>query len=141
MKRNTKIFITILFMILTFNPLELYYNTKIPSIYQQRIYFDKEVSSLNFKEFREKEKEVFRNKIYIIVFNNDLKINQQNTTVMIQNKFSENNWLLINEKKNTRGENIRNVIMLFGKKEYRSEVEVFESEIVIRFWHKNYYEK
>ena len=65
----------------------------------------------------------------------------QNTINIIQNRFSKNDWLFLNENKNTRGENTKNVIMLFEKKEYRSEVEVFSSEIVLRFWHKNYYGK
>lgn len=65
----------------------------------------------------------------------------QNTINIIRNRFSENDWLFLNENKNTRGEKTKNVIMLFEKKEYRSEVEVFSSEIVLRFWHKNYYGK
>lgn len=141
MKKNTKIIITILFMIFAFNPFELYYNARTPSIYQQRIYFDKEFSLLNLNEFREKEKEIFKNKTYIIVLENDTKMDYQNTINIIQNRFSENDWLFLNENKNTRGENTKNVIMLFEKKEYRSEVEVFSSEIVLRFWHKNYYGK
>lgn len=141
MKKNTKIIITILFMIFAFNPFELYYNARTPSIYQQRIYFDKEFSLLNLNEFREKEKEIFKNKTYIIVLENDTRMDYQNTINIIQNRFSENDWLFLNENKNTRGENTKNVIMLFEKKEYRSEVEVFSSEIVLRFWHKNYYGK
>lgn len=141
MKKNTKIIITILFMIFAFNPFELYYNARIPSIYQQRIYFDKEFSLLNLNEFREKEKEIFKNKTYIIVLENDTRMDYQNTINIIQNRFSKNDWLFLNENKNTRGENTKNVIMLFEKKEYRSEVEVFSSEIVLRFWHKNYYGK
>lgn len=141
MKKNTKIIITILFMIFAFNPFELYYNARTPSIYQQKIYFDKEFSLLNLNEFREKEKEIFKNKTYIIVLENDTRMDYQNTINIIQNRFSENDWLFLNENKNTRGENTKNVIMLFEKKEYRSEVEVFSSEIVLRFWHKNYYGK
>lgn len=141
MKKNTKIIITILFVIFAFNPFELYYNARTPSIYQQRIYFDKEFSLLNLNEFREKEKEIFKNKTYIIVLENDTRMDYQNTINIIQNRFSENDWLFLNENKNTRGENTKNVIMLFEKKEYRSEVEVFSSEIVLRFWHKNYYGK
>lgn len=141
MKKNTKIIITILFMIFAFNPFELYYNARTPSIYQQKIYFDKEFSLLNFNEFREKEKEIFKNKTYIIVLENDTRMDYQNTINIIQNRFSKNDWLFLNENKNTRGENTKNVIMLFEKKEYRSEVEVFSSEIVLRFWHKNYYGK
>lgn len=141
MKKNTKIIITILFMIFAFNPFELYYNARTPSIYQQRIYFDKEFSLLNLNEFREKEKEIFKNKTYIIVLENDTRMDYQNTINIIQNRFSENDWLFLNENKNTRGEKTKNVIMLFEKKEYRSEVEVFSSEIVLRFWHKNYYGK
>lgn len=141
MKKNTKIIITILFMIFAFNPFELYYNARTPSIYQQRIYFDKEFSLLNLNEFREKEKEIFKNKTYIIVLENDTKMDYQNTINIIRNRFSENDWLFLNENKNTRGEKTKNVIMLFEKKEYRSEVEVFSSEIVLRFWHKNYYGK
>lgn len=141
MKKNTKIIITILFMIFAFNPFELYYNARTPSIYQQRIYFDKEFSLLNLNEFREKEKEIFKNKTYIIVLENDIRMDYQNTINIIQNRFSKNDWLFLNENKNTRGENTKNVIMLFEKKEYRSEVEVFSSEIVLRFWHKNYYGK
>lgn len=141
MKKNTKIIITILFMIFAFNPFELYYNARTPSIYQQRIYFDKEFSLLNLNEFREKEKEIFKNKTYIIVLENDTRMDYQNTINIIQNRFSQNDWLFLNENKNTRGENTKNVIMLFEKKEYRSEVEVFSSEIVLRFWHKNYYGK
>ncbi|CDD10207.1 unknown [Phascolarctobacterium succinatutens CAG:287] len=141
MKKNTKIIITILFMIFAFNPFELYYNARTPSIYQQRIYFDKEFSLLNLNEFREKEKEIFKNKTYIIVLENDTRMDYQNTINIIQNRFSKNDWLFLNENKNTRGENTKNVIMLFEKKEYRSEVEVFSSEIVLRFWHKNYYGK
>lgn len=141
MKKNTKIIITILFMIFAFNPFELYYNARTPSIYQQRIYFDKEFSLLNLNEFREKEKEIFKNKTYIIVLENDTRMDYQNTINIIQNRFSKNDWLFLNENKNTRGGNTKNVIMLFEKKEYRSEVEVFSSEIVLRFWHKNYYGK
>lgn len=141
MKKNTKIIITILFMIFAFNPFELYYNARTPSIYQQRIYFDKEFSLLNLNEFREKEKEIFKNKTYIIVLENDTRMDYQNTINIIQNRFSKNDWLFLNENKNTRGEKTKNVIMLFEKKEYRSEVEVFSSEIVLRFWHKNYYGK
>lgn len=141
MKKNTKIIITILFMIFAFNPFELYYNARTPSIYQQKIYFDKEFSLLNLNEFREKEKEIFKNKTYIIVLENDTRMDYQNTINIIQNRFSKNDWLFLNENKNTRGENTKNVIMLFEKKEYRSEVEVFSSEIVLRFWHKNYYGK
>ena len=141
MKKNTKIIITILFMIFAFNPFELYYNARTPSIYQQRIYFDKEFSLLNLNEYREKEKEIFKNKTYIIVLENDTRMDYQNTINIIQNRFSKNDWLFLNENKNTRGENTKNVIMLFEKKEYRSEVEVFSSEIVLRFWHKNYYGK
>lgn len=141
MKKNTKIIITILFMIFAFNLFELYYNARTPSIYQQRIYFDKEFSLLNLNEFREKEKEIFKNKTYIIVLENDTRMDYQNTINIIQNRFSKNDWLFLNENKNTRGENTKNVIMLFEKKEYRSEVEVFSSEIVLRFWHKNYYGK
>ena len=141
MKKNTKIIITILFMIFAFNPFELYYNARTPSIYQQRIYFDKEFSLLNLNEFREKEKEIFKNKTYIIVLENDTRMDYQNTINIIQNRFSKNDWLFLNENKNTRGDNTKNVIMLFEKKEYRSEVEVFSSEIVLRFWHKNYYGK
>lgn len=141
MKKNTKIIITILFMIFAFNPFELYYNARTPSIYQQRIYFDKEFSLLNLNEFREKEKEIFKNKTYIIVLENDTRMDYQNTINIIQNRFFKNDWLFLNENKNTRGENTKNVIMLFEKKEYRSEVEVFSSEIVLRFWHKNYYGK
>ena len=141
MKKNTKIIITILFMIFAFNPFELYYNARTPSIYQQRIYFDKEFSLLNLNEFREKEKEIFKNKTYIIVLENDTRMDYQNTINIIQNRCSKNDWLFLNENKNTRGENTKNVIMLFEKKEYRSEVEVFSSEIVLRFWHKNYYGK
>lgn len=141
MKKNTKIIITILFMIFAFNPFELYYNARTPSIYQQRIYFDKEFSLLNLNEFREKEKGIFKNKTYIIVLENDTRMDYQNTINIIQNRFSKNDWLFLNENKNTRGENTKNVIMLFEKKEYRSEVEVFSSEIVLRFWHKNYYGK
>lgn len=141
MKKNTKIIITILFMIFAFNPFELYYNARTPSIYQQRIYFDKEFSLLNLNEFREKEKEIFKNKTYIIVLGNDTRMDYQNTINIIRNRFSENDWLFLNENKNTRGEKTKNVIMLFEKKEYRSEVEVFSSEIVLRFWHKNYYGK
>lgn len=141
MKKNTKIIITILFMIFAFNPFELYYNARTPSIYQQRIYFDKEFSLLNLNEFREKEKEIFKNKTYIIVLENDTRMDYQNTINIIQNRFSKNDWLFLNENKNTRGQNTKNVIMLFEKKEYRSEVEVFSSEIVLRFWHKNYYGK
>ena len=141
MKKNTKIIITILFMIFAFNPFELYYNARTPSIYQQRIYFDKEFSLLNLNEFREKEKEIFKNKTYIIVLENDTRMDYQNTINIIQNRFSKNDWLFLNENKNTRGENTKKVIMLFEKKEYRSEVEVFSSEIVLRFWHKNYYGK
>ena len=141
MKKNTKIIITILFMIFAFNPFELYYNARTPSIYQQRIYFDKEFSLLNLNEFREKEKEIFKNKTYIIVLGNDTRMDYQNTINIIQNRFSKNDWLFLNENKNTRGDNTKNVIMLFEKKEYRSEVEVFSSEIVLRFWHKNYYGK
>lgn len=141
MKKNTKIIITILFMIFAFNPFELYYNARTPSIYQQRIYFDKEFSLLNLNEFREKEKEIFKNKTYIIVLENDTRMDYQNTINIIQNRFSKNDWLFLNENKNTRGENTKNVIMLFEKKEYKSEVEVFSSEIVLRFWHKNYYGK
>ena len=141
MKKNTKIIITILFMIFAFNPFELYYNARTPSLYQQRIYFDKEFSLLNLNEFREKEKEIFKNKTYIIVLENDTRMDYQNTINIIQNRFSKNDWLFLNENKNTRGENTKNVIMLFEKKEYRSEVEVFSSEIVLRFWHKNYYGK
>lgn len=141
MKKNTKIIITILFMIFAFNPFELYYNARTPSIYQQRIYFDKEFSLLNLNEFREKEKEIFKNKTYIIVLENDTRMDYQNTINIIRNRFSENDWLFLNENKNTRGEKTKNVIMLFEKKEYRSEVEVFSSEIVLRFWHKNYYGK
>lgn len=141
MKKNTKIIITILFMIFAFNPFELYYNARTPSIYQQRIYFDKEFSLLNLNEFREKEKEIFKNKTYIIVLENDTRMDYQNTINIIQNRFSKNDWLFLNENNNTRGENTKNVIMLFEKKEYRSEVEVFSSEIVLRFWHKNYYGK
>ena len=141
MKKNTKIIITILFMIFAFNPFELYYNARTPSIYQQRIYFDKEFSLLNLNEFREKEKEIFKNKTYIIVLENDTRMDYQNTINIIQNRFSKNDWLFLNENKNTRGENTKNVIMLFEKKEYRSEVEVFSSEIVLRFWHKNYFGK
>lgn len=128
-------------MIFAFNPFELYYNARTPSIYQQRIYFDKEFSLLNLNEFREKEKEIFKNKTYIIVLENDTRMDYQNTINIIQNRFSKNDWLFLNENKNTRGENTKNVIMLFEKKEYRSEVEVFSSEIVLRFWHKNYYGK
>lgn len=128
-------------MIFAFNPFELYYNARTPSIYQQRIYFDKEFSLLNLNEFREKEKEIFKNKTYIIVLENDTRMDHQNTINIIQNRFSKNDWLFLNENKNTRGENTKNVIMLFEKKEYRSEVEVFSSEIVLRFWHKNYYGK
>lgn len=141
MKKNTKIIITILFMMFAFNPFELYYNARTPSIYQQRIYFDKEFSLLNLNEFREKEKEIFKNKTYIIVLENDTRMDYQNTINIIRNRFSENDWLFLNENKNTRGEKTKNVIMLFEKKEYRSEVEVFSSEIVLRFWHKNYYGK
>lgn len=141
MKKNTKIIITILFMIFAFNPFELYYNARTPSIYQQRIYFDKEFSLLNLNEFREKEKKIFKNKTYIIVLENDTRMDYQNTINIIRNRFSENDWLFLNENKNTRGEKTKNVIMLFEKKEYRSEVEVFSSEIVLRFWHKNYYGK
>lgn len=141
MKKNTKIIITILFMIFAFNPFELYYNARTPSIYQQRIYFDKEFSLLNLNEFREREKEFFKNKTYIIVLENDTRMDYQNTINIIRNRFSENDWLFLNENKNTRGEKTKNVIMLFEKKEYRSEVEVFSSEIVLRFWHKNYYGK
>lgn len=141
MKKNTKIIITILFMIFAFNPFELYYNARTPSIYQQRIYFDKEFSLLNLNEFREKEKEIFKNKTYIIVLENDTRMDYQNTINIIRNRFSENDWLFLNENKNTRGEKTKNVIMLFEKKEFRSEVEVFSSEIVLRFWHKNYYGK
>lgn len=141
MKKNTKIIITILFMIFAFNPFELYYNARTPSIYQQRIYFDKEFSLLNLNEFREKEKEIFKNKTYIIVLENDTRMDYQNTINIIRNRFSENDWLFLNENKNIRGEKTKNVIMLFEKKEYRSEVEVFSSEIVLRFWHKNYYGK
>lgn len=141
MKKNTKIIITILFMIFAFNPFELYYNARTPSIYQQRIYFDKEFLLLNLNEFREKEKEIFKNKTYIIVLENDTRMDYQNTINIIRNRFSENDWLFLNENKNTRGEKTKNVIMLFEKKEYRSEVEVFSSEIVLRFWHKNYYGK
>jgi|GEM_PF-6937822 len=141
MKKNTKIIITILFMIFAFNPFELYYNARTPSIYQQRIYFDKEFSLLNLNEFREREKEIFKNKTYIIVLENDTRMDYQNTINIIRNRFSENDWLFLNENKNTRGEKTKNVIMLFEKKEYRSEVEVFSSEIVLRFWHKNYYGK
>lgn len=141
MKKNTKIIITILFMIFAFNPFELYYNARTPSIYQQRIYFDKEFSLLNLNGFREKEKEIFKNKTYIIVLENDTRMDYQNTINIIRNRFSENDWLFLNENKNTRGEKTKNVIMLFEKKEYRSEVEVFSSEIVLRFWHKNYYGK
>lgn len=133
MKKNTKIIITILFMIFAFNPFELYYNARTPSIYQQRIYFDKEFSLLNLNEFREKEKEIFKNKTYIIVLENDTRMDYQNTINIIRNRFSENDWLFLNENKNTRGEKTKNVIMLFEKKEYRSEVEVFSSEIVLRF--------
>ena len=140
-KKNTKIIITILFMIFAFNPFELYYNARTPSIYQQRIYFDKEFSLLNLNEFREREKEIFKNKTYIIVLENDTRMDYQNTINIIRNRFSENDWLFLNENKNTRGEKTKNVIMLFEKKEYRSEVEVFSSEIVLRFWHKNYYGK
>lgn len=128
-------------MIFAFNPFELYYNARTPSIYQQRIYFDKEFSLLNLNEFREKEKEIFKNKTYIIVLENDTRMDYQNTINIIRNRFSENDWLFLNENKNTRGEKTKNVIMLFEKKEYRSEVEVFSSEIVLRFWHKNYYGK
>ena len=83
----------------------------------------------------------FKNKTYIIVLENDTRMDYQNTINIIQNRFSKNDWLFLNENKNTRGENTKNVIMLFEKKEYRSEVEVFSSEIVLRFWHKNYYGK
>ena len=103
-------------MILAFNPLELYYDTQTPSIYQQRIYFDKELSLLNFHEFREKEKEIFRNKTYIIVLDNNPRISYQDTISIIRNRFSENDWLFLNENKNTREKNIRNVVMLFEKK-------------------------
>ena len=89
----------------------------------------------------EKKKEIFKNKTYIIVLENDTRMDYQNTINIIRNRFSENDWLFLNENKNTRGEKTKNVIMLFEKKEYRSEVEVFSSEIVLRFWHKNYYGK
>lgn len=107
MKKNTKIIITILFMIFSFNPFELYYNARTPSIYQQRIYFDKEFSLLNLNEFREKEKEIFKNKTYIIVLENDTRMDYQNTINIIRNRFSENDWLFLNENKNTRGKKLR----------------------------------
>ena len=79
-------------------------------------YFDKEFSLLNLNEFREKEKEIFKNKTYIIVLENDTRMDYQNTINIIQNRFSENDWLFLNENKNTRGEKTKNVIMLFEKK-------------------------
>lgn len=137
---NKKIIITILFILLAVNPLELYYNSSVPSIQKQKIYFDSEFSSLNINEYEEKEREIFRNKKYIIVLKNKENIKVERSIEKIKKRFEENKWTLLNENNNIRENKEETKIILFAKNEYRAETEFFKKYIVVRFWHKNYYE-
>lgn len=137
--KNKNVVIILLLLLFAVNPLELYYNSNVPSIQQQKEYLDSEVSLLNMDGYKEEHREIFRNKTYIVVLKarDDIESNMEN----IKSKFQNNGQSFLQQRNNIRENRDQTKIILFEKEGYKAKIEFFEKNIVMRFWHKNYYER
>lgn len=136
-----KFIVLIIISLIILYPFSGNHDSQAPAAHNLKQVFYEESNKLKIDELEEVKRDFFRQNVYIVSYKSPTeKVKKDRIKAVIKEKLEKNNWSYQREYKSIHETNPNNFTIRFKKQDYLCDVEIYESNIIIRFWSRFYHE-